>query len=100
MHQRTPLVAIAALTLALMVAVAAPRGASAYDDDGYGRPIESHYEARRGERSRGFNDDYIFATTRMVSDMDVNPAFKVPLFPPAIVIDLVFLPAEVIAGMF
>ena len=100
MHQRTPIIAMAGLTLALVLAVA-PRGAHAYDDrDGYGRPVESHYEARRVERSRDYNDDYIFATTRMVSDMDVNPAFKVPLFPPAIVIDLVFLPAEVIAGMF
>ena len=99
MHQRTPIIAIAGLTLALVLAVA-PRGASAYDDDGYGRPVESHYETRRVERSRDYNDDYIFATTRMVNDMDVNPAFKVPLFPPAIVVDLVFLPAEVIAGLF
>jgi hypothetical protein len=100
MHRRTPLITLAGLTLALVLAVA-PRPASAYDDgDAYGAPIESHYEARRVERSRGYNDSYIFATTRMVNEMDVDPAFKVPLFPPAIVVDLVFLPAEVIAGLF
>ena len=104
MHQRTPRIAVAAVALALVLTVA-PRGASAYDDrDAYDRggyaPVESHYEARRVERSRDYNDDYIFATTRMVNEMDVNPAFKVPLFPPAIVVDLVFLPAEVIAGLF
>ncbi len=61
-----------------------------YDEGG-------RYEERR---PHSYNDEYIFATTRMVSDWDVEPAIKVPLFPPAVVIDLVFLPAEMIAGFF
>jgi hypothetical protein len=89
---RTRLTALAALALALALA-AAPRIARAYDD-GYGRG--ERYE----QRERSFNDEYIFSTTRMVADWDAPPAIKVPLFPPAVVIDLVFLPAEVIAGFF
>jgi hypothetical protein len=86
--------AVFGLALALVV-VTGPRLACAYDD-GYDRRPPRHEESR----SRPYNDEYIFATTRMVSEMDVHPAVKVPLFPPAIVIDLVFLPAEVIAGLF
>jgi len=88
---------IAALVLALTVAVAAaPRTARAYEDDRYNY-TPPRYQDTRG---RGYNDEYIFATTRMVSEWEVHPAVKVPLFPPAVVIDIVFLPAEVIAGLF
>lgn len=92
-HHRTRIAACIGLALALAV-VAGPRAVHA--DDRYDTRGE-RYEERR---PRGYDDQYIFATTRMVSDWDVNPAVKVPLFPPAIVIDLVFLPAEVIAGLF
>jgi hypothetical protein len=72
------------------------RIASAYGGD-YDNPPPPHYQEHR--RSN-YNDEYIFATTKMVSEWDVEPALKVPLFPPAVVIDLVFLPAEMIAGCF
>ena len=84
------------LGLLLIAAVVAPRIVRAYDDPYYGSQHE-RYEERR---SRSYNDEYIFATTKMVTNMDVDPAFKVPLFPAAIVVDLVFLPAELIAGVF
>ena len=48
--------------------------------------------------SAGFNDEYVFAATRSVNNMDMNPALKVTLFPATIVLDTVFLPFAVIAG--
>ncbi|HEV7730645.1 MAG TPA: hypothetical protein VGR62_00720 [Candidatus Binatia bacterium] len=48
--------------------------------------------------ARGFNDEYVFAATRGVNHMDVNPALKVPLFPLTVAVDLVFLPFALIAG--
>ena len=47
---------------------------------------------------RGFNDEYVFATTRAVNNMDANPALKLTLFPATIVLDTAFLPFAVIAG--
>jgi len=47
----------------------------------------------------GFNDEYVYATTRSVSAMDVNPALKVTLIPATVVIDTVFLPFALIAGL-
>jgi hypothetical protein len=46
----------------------------------------------------GFDDRYIFAATRGVDDMNAHPAWKVPLFPLAVVVDTAFLPFAVIAG--
>jgi len=95
-HRGTRIAALLGLLLGAALIVA-PRAARAYDPyDRYGTRTE-RYETRR---ERSYNDEYIFATTKMVNNMDADPAFKVPLFPPAIVIDLVFLPAEVIAGWF
>jgi hypothetical protein len=91
-HQHRRITAVLGLAFALVLAPG-PRPARAHD--GYDTRSE-RYE----QRSRSYNDEYIFSTTRMVQEMDVHPAIKVPLFPPAIVIDLVFLPAEVIAGLF
>jgi hypothetical protein len=88
-HHRTRIAACLGLVLALVV-LGGPRPAHAHDD---------RYDSRRTERSHTYNDEYIFSTTRMVSEWDVNPAIKVPFFPPAIVIDLVFLPAELVAGL-
>ena len=56
-----------------------------------------HYDNHRRD---GYNDEYIFAATRGVAAMDVSPALKVPLFPLTIVLDLVALPVEAIAGFF
>jgi hypothetical protein len=47
----------------------------------------------------GFNDEYVFAATRGVNDMDnVHPAWRVPLFPITILLDVAALPFAVIAG--
>ena len=45
-----------------------------------------------------FNDEYVFATTRSVNNLDANPALKVTLFPLTIVLDTLMLPFAVIAG--
>lgn len=51
------------------------------------------------ERSRsGFNDQYVFATTRDVNEMDAPTGLKLTLFPVTIVLDTVLLPFAVIAG--
>ncbi len=94
MQKSRRIAAIFTLVSALVL-VGGPRLASAYEGDYDQRG--GRYEERR---PRSYNDEYIFATTRMVSEWDVAPAIKVPLFPPAVVIDLVFLPAEMIAGFF
>ena len=53
----------------------------------------------RQEPPSRFNDEYIFATTRAVNNMEgVNPGLKLTLFPVTIVLDTVFLPFAVIAG--
>ncbi len=76
-----------ALTLVTAVAVL-PAHADRYDD---------HYEDRR---QNGYNSEYLFAATRAVTDMDVSPVLKVPLIPITLVLDLVALPIEAIAGLF
>ena len=93
MRNSKRMAAIVVLAATVLLAGGA-RIASAYGGD-YDNP--GRYDQRR---PRSYNDEYIFATTKMVSDWDVEPAIKVPLFPPAVVIDLVFLPAEMIAGFF
>jgi len=50
------------------------------------------------ESRRGFNDEYIFATTKAVNEMDTNPALKLTLYPVTIVLDTALLPFAVIAG--
>lgn len=54
------------------------------------------YEGRRG----GYNDEYIFVATRSALDMEVHPVAKVPLIPATLILDLVALPFEIIAGFF
>ena len=72
----------------------APAYAGRYYDDADDRPYR--YE-RRTETTVRDDEPYVFSTTRMVSDWDVPAAIKVPLLPPAFVVDIVFLPAEAIA---
>jgi len=51
------------------------------------------------EAQDGFNDEYLFATTKSVNNMEgVNPALKLTLYPVTIVLDAVFLPFAVVAG--
>lgn len=52
------------------------------------------------EARESFNDEYVFATTRSVSEMDMNPALKVTLIPATVILDTVFLPFAVVAGFF
>ncbi len=70
------------------------------------RPARAEYvervydRAERGERDVRYNSEYIFATTRGVTDMHVPAALKVPLVPVTLVIDVALLPFEVVAGCF
>jgi uncharacterized protein YceK len=62
------------------------------------RPVAAQQYATHESRT-GFNDEYVFAATRSVNNMEgVNPALKVPLFPLTILLDTIFLPFAVIAG--
>ena len=82
---------LAPLLLALAVAAAlpaAPADAGRYDRD--------RYEDRRG----GYNDEYIFVATKTAVNLDVHPVAKVPLIPFTLILDVVALPFEVIAGVF
>ena len=76
-----------ALTLVGTASVS-PARADRYDD---------HYEERR---HASYNDEYLFAATRGVTEMEVPTVLKVPLVPIALVLDVVALPFEAIAGLF
>jgi hypothetical protein len=79
----------ALLALALAATLpAVPAHADRYDHD--------RYDHRRG----GYNDEYIFVATKTAVNLDVHPAAKVPLIPFTLILDLVALPFEVIAGVF
>jgi uncharacterized protein YceK len=58
-----------------------------------GPPIGSAMAAH-GE----FNDEYVYAMTRSVDDMDAHPGLKVTLYPVTFVLDTAFLPFAVMAG--
>lgn len=60
----------------------------------------AHADYNHSHHSRpAFNDEYVFATTRGLSDMDgVHPALKLTLFPVTVVLDVAFLPFAVVAG--
>ncbi|MCC6764485.1 MAG: hypothetical protein IT293_07450 [Deltaproteobacteria bacterium] len=58
------------------------------------------YDRGRYEDRRGYNDEYIFVATKTALDLDVHPVAKVPLVPFTLILDLVALPFEVIAGVF
>ena len=62
--------------------------------------LADRYDDRYDHRHSSYNSEYIFVATRSVTEMDVHPAAKVPLVPIALVLDLVALPFEVIAGAF
>lgn len=54
----------------------------------------------RSDRNHGYNAEYIFAATYGLTDMQVPAALKVPLVPVTLVMDVVLLPFEVVAGCF
>jgi uncharacterized protein YceK len=75
--RRIVILSLTALLTAFSIG-AAPRSASADDAD--------------------FNDEYVYATTRGVSDLDMHPGLKLTLYPVTLVVDTAFLPFAVIAG--
>lgn len=82
---------LAPLLLALAVTAAlpaVPAHADRYDRDRY------------EDRHRGYNDEYIFVATKTAVHLDVHPVAKVPLIPFTLILDVVALPFEVIAGVF
>jgi uncharacterized protein YceK len=58
----------------------------------------AHVEPAYAAGRHGYNDEYIFATTRGLVDTDLHPSLKVTLFPATLVIDTVLLPVAAIAG--
>jgi hypothetical protein len=60
------------------------------------RAAEDGGRVERGDRR--YNSEYIFATTRGVTDLDAPAAFKVTLVPVTLLIDVALLPFEVVAG--
>jgi hypothetical protein len=85
---RFRVIVLTAYAATMLVASTPVAHAGRYDDRGY------------EERHRGYNDEYIFAATRGVTDMDAPPYLKVPLIPLTVVLDVAILPFEVIAGLF
>jgi len=57
-----------------------------------GTPASAYYD---GGRPR--DDRYVFATTRGLNEMDVNPALKAPVWPVAFAIDVLLLPFTALA---
>lgn len=57
------------------------------------RPAHARYEDPYDHD----RDSYVFATTRGLNEVDVHPALKLPAWPLAFVIDLVFLPFAALA---
>jgi uncharacterized protein YceK len=53
---------------------------------------------RSASASGNFNDEYVYATTRGVSDLNMHPAAKLSLYPVTLVVDTALLPFAVIAG--
>jgi len=60
----------------------------------YARDDGDRYDRDRYERDHG---GYVFATTRGLNEMDMNPALKITILPVAVLLDVVFLPFALIA---
>ena len=96
-NRRTLLRLATVALLAFVLPTMAP-APSAYADSSDDRTYEDRrYDNRHGS---SYNSEYLFAATRGVTDMDVSPALKVPLIPLTLVLDLVALPFEAVAGLF
>ena len=62
--------------------------------------LEPRYQPREPESPGAYNNDYLFAMTRGVSDAPIAPAGKLPLYVLTIPLDLVLLPFALIGGFF
>ena len=90
MRRRTARIAAVCIVAATIAVVPYRAWARDYRDDTY-----------ESSRDRGsYNDQYIFAATRGVNDMDAPAMLRATLFPVTILIDVVLLPAEIIGGFF
>jgi len=65
-----------------------------------GPALADRYDDRYEPRHGGYNSEYIFVATRTATELDVHPVAKVPLIPFTLILDLVALPFEVVAGLF
>lgn len=99
---------IASLVLVtLLLLSGAPAPASGHDhgagttQSGQGqdtRPLEATYEPT--PEPGAYSSRYLFAMTRGLADSALHPAVQVPLFLVTIPVDIVLLPAALIAGAF
>ena len=104
MTKTTRIGLVLALASALVTSVPCPPAYADHDGyrhDEYGRPVDEYGRPpgdpyRDGDRHH-HDDRYVFATTRGLNEIDMHPAFKIPAWPAAFIIDMVFLPFAVIA---
>ena len=64
------------------------------------RELQPRYEPVPPPEKSWYNDSYIFAMTRGVSDSTMVPAAKAPLYLLTVPLDLVLLPFAAIGGLF
>ncbi|MGH7787403.1 MAG: hypothetical protein ACRERC_11085 [Candidatus Binatia bacterium] len=64
------------------------------------RELEPRYQPVPPQPKSWYNDSYIFAMTRGVSDSTLVPAAKAPLYLLTVPLDLVLLPFASIGGLF
>ena len=87
-HHQLALVAVLCTCVLLMQAGTSVRSARAEDAE------------RVYQRDSRYNSEYVFATTRGLTGLDAPAAFKVTLVPVTLVMDVVLLPFEFVAGCF
>lgn len=64
------------------------------------RELEPRYQPVPPQPKSWYNDSYIFAMTRGVSNSTLVPAAKAPLYLITLPVDLVLLPFAAIGGLF
>ena len=64
------------------------------------RELQPRYEPVPPPQKSWYNDSYIFAMTRGVSNSTMVPAAKAPLYLLTVPVDLVLLPFAAIGGLF
>lgn len=64
------------------------------------RELQPRYEPVPPQPKSWYNDSYLFAMTRGVSNSTMVPAAKAPLYLLTVPVDLVLLPFAAIGGLF